>query len=179
MIHGRSSGKGMENQGRLTILLLRLTPYKKIPSEINMLWYDKFSFEKYKGCCSSLAHRSPFLYSTSFFFFAVKMADFSRLSLLVCLSFSFRVFGGIVSRDLHIVNANLSPDGFTRSYVAFLVLESSLTELSSRTVVAEGTFPGPLIQGFKGDNFRVCCFWHRKCLCLKFHATDQCHRPTH
>lgn len=38
MIHGRSSGKGMENQGRLTILLLRLTPYKKIPSEINMLW---------------------------------------------------------------------------------------------------------------------------------------------
>lgn len=47
------------------------------------------------------------------------MADFSRLSLLVCLSFSFRVLGGIVSRDLHIVNANLSPDGFTRSYVTF------------------------------------------------------------
>lgn len=59
MIHGRSSGKGMENQGRLTILLLRLTPYKKLPSEINMLWHDKFSFEKYKGCCSSLAASSP------------------------------------------------------------------------------------------------------------------------
>lgn len=30
----------------------------------------------------------------------------------------------------------------------------SLT-MSNSTVVADGVFPGPLISGFKGDNFRV------------------------
>lgn len=27
--------------------------------------------------------------------------------------------------------------------------------MSNSTVVADGVFPGPLISGFKGDNFRV------------------------
>ncbi|KAG5722008.1 Laccase-1 [Termitomyces sp. T112] len=40
--------------------------------------------------------------------------------------------------DLHIVNADIAPDGFTRS-----------------GVLAEGTFPGPLITGTKGNTFRL------------------------
>ncbi|KAJ7236237.1 Cupredoxin [Mycena rebaudengoi] len=46
--------------------------------------------------------------------------------------------GRIKDFTLNIVNAALSPDGFTRS-----------------TVVAEGTFPGPLIRAEKGDTLRV------------------------
>nr|BAI66140.1 laccase [Pleurotus salmoneostramineus] len=40
--------------------------------------------------------------------------------------------------DLPIVNMDLAPDGTTRP-----------------TVLAAGTFPGPLIRGNKGDNFRI------------------------
>ncbi|KAK7687294.1 Laccase [Cerrena zonata] len=40
--------------------------------------------------------------------------------------------------DLHIVNKDITPDGFERP-----------------TVLAEGTFPGPLIKGNKGDNFQL------------------------
>ncbi|KIM58002.1 laccase [Scleroderma citrinum Foug A] len=40
--------------------------------------------------------------------------------------------------NLEIVNKNIAPDGFTRS-----------------TVLAGGTFPGPLIQAHKGDDFRI------------------------
>ncbi|EIM87621.1 laccase [Stereum hirsutum FP-91666 SS1] len=43
--------------------------------------------------------------------------------------------------DLHIVNAQLSPDGYKRN-----------------TVVAGGTFPGPTIQGRKGDKFQINVF---------------------
>lgn len=39
---------------------------------------------------------------------------------------------------LDIVNRDITPDGFTR-----------------QAVLAGGTFPGPLIKGFKGDNFRI------------------------
>ena len=38
--------------------------------------------------------------------------------------------------DLHIVNAEISPDGFTRA-----------------GVLAEGTFPGPVIAGSKVHSF--------------------------
>ncbi|KAL0954402.1 hypothetical protein HGRIS_003386 [Hohenbuehelia grisea] len=47
------------------------------------------------------------------------------------------------STDLHIVNKNISPDGFSRQTV--------LAGASSST----GQFPGPLITGNKGDNFRL------------------------
>nr|ACZ58369.1 laccase [Cerrena sp. WR1] len=40
--------------------------------------------------------------------------------------------------DLHITDANVSPDGFTRP-----------------AVLAGGTFPGPLITGKQGDNFQI------------------------
>ncbi|OBZ73752.1 Laccase-1 [Grifola frondosa] len=40
--------------------------------------------------------------------------------------------------DLHIVNADIAPDGYTRA-----------------AVLAEGTFPGPLITGNMGDNFQI------------------------
>ncbi|KAH8094688.1 laccase 3 [Cristinia sonorae] len=40
--------------------------------------------------------------------------------------------------DLRIVNANISPDGFSRP-----------------AVLAGGTFPGPVITGRKGDNFQI------------------------
>ncbi|KAH9951139.1 laccase 1 [Amylocystis lapponica] len=40
--------------------------------------------------------------------------------------------------DLHIVNAAVTPDGYTR-----------------QAVLAEGVFPGPLITGLKGNNFQL------------------------
>ncbi|KAI0923673.1 laccase [Taiwanofungus camphoratus] len=40
--------------------------------------------------------------------------------------------------DLHIMNGDVEPDGYTRS-----------------AVLADGIFPGPLIRGYKGDNFRI------------------------
>ncbi|TDL19075.1 laccase [Rickenella mellea] len=43
-----------------------------------------------------------------------------------------------LTRDLNIVNANISPDGFSRS-----------------AVLAEGTFPGPLLTGNKGDSYEL------------------------
>ncbi|KAL4072079.1 laccase [Scleroderma citrinum] len=49
---------------------------------------------------------------------------------------SMNVVGPVT--DITIVNKDIAPDGFTRS-----------------TVLAGGTFPGPLIQAQKGDNFRV------------------------
>ncbi|KAH0584736.1 Acyl-coenzyme A oxidase 2 [Termitomyces sp. 'cryptogamus'] len=45
--------------------------------------------------------------------------------------------------DLHIVNKVISPDGFSRS-----------TVLAGKTA-ASGSFPGPLIAGFKGANFKL------------------------
>ena len=57
---------------------------------------------------------------------------------LLLLPFTVAVFVAGVSAaigpvtDLHIVNKNLAPDGFTRP-----------------TVLAGGTFPGPLIKGNK------------------------------
>lgn len=40
--------------------------------------------------------------------------------------------------DLHIINANVAPDGFTRS-----------------AVLANGLVPGPTIRGNKGDTFNL------------------------
>ncbi|KAI0285736.1 laccase [Russula brevipes] len=62
------------------------------------------------------------------------------LSLLFFLAAtSWRVSAAIgPTADLQIVNANISPDGFNRS-----------------TVLAGGTFPGPLIQGNKDAQFSI------------------------
>ncbi|KAI0294023.1 laccase C [Multifurca ochricompacta] len=62
------------------------------------------------------------------------------LSLLLLLAAtSGRVSAAIgPSADLEIVNLNIAPDGFNRS-----------------TVLAGGTFPGPLIQGNKNDDFAI------------------------
>ncbi|TDL26600.1 Cu-oxidase-domain-containing protein [Rickenella mellea] len=65
----------------------------------------------------------------------LKLQTFVSLSVLFAVS---SVNAAVVSRDLHIVNANLAPDGFSRSVVS-----------------AEGTFPGPLITGNIGDNFQI------------------------
>lgn len=61
------------------------------------------------------------------------MARLSISSFFVALglALSTRAAIGPVT-DLHIVNANISPDGFARD-----------------AVLAEGTFPGPLITGNK------------------------------
>lgn len=57
----------------------------------------------------------------------------------VFLSFAASALAAVgPSTNLHIVNAVLSPDGFSRD-----------------TVSAEGTFPGPLITGSMGDNFKL------------------------
>lgn len=56
--------------------------------------------------------------------------------------------------DVHVVNRIIAPDGFNRSYV--FLNPSFVREFTcgSRTVLAGdvlhgGTFPGPLITGFK------------------------------
>ncbi|KAF7798560.1 hypothetical protein EIP86_009782 [Pleurotus ostreatoroseus] len=58
---------------------------------------------------------------------------------LVVAGLTARALAGIGPvTDFHIVNAAVSPDGFSR-----------------QAVLAEGTFPGPLITGNKGDNFQI------------------------
>jgi len=53
--------------------------------------------------------------------------------------------------DLTIVNANIAPDGFTRSYVTYNLALWVVTDLrlSCSAVLADGQFPGPLIQANK------------------------------
>ncbi|KAK0436709.1 laccase [Armillaria borealis] len=58
------------------------------------------------------------------------------LYLLAEVTLGFEVVGP--TTGLEITNQYLAPDGFTRS-----------------TTVAGGTFPGPLIQGVKGDRFQI------------------------
>nr|QID90256.1 laccase [Trichaptum abietinum] len=66
------------------------------------------------------------------------MRSFASLCAFVALSLSYRSLAAVVSQDLHIINANLSPDGFSRS-----------------TVTAEGVFPAPLISANIGDNLQI------------------------
>nr|ACL93333.1 laccase [Rigidoporus microporus] len=67
------------------------------------------------------------------------MPSFSTLSAFVTVALALGAFASVGPvADIPIVNANLSPDGFTRT-----------------TVLAGGTFPGPLIVGNKGDNFKL------------------------
>ena len=49
-----------------------------------------------------------------------------------------------LTRDLHIVNKEIAPDGFTRSFVLFAI-SCHVSNALIRTVLAEGTFPGPLL----------------------------------
>jgi len=58
------------------------------------------------------------------------------LTLFAVFSKTFAAIGPVT--DLHIVNAVIAPDGFSRS-----------------AVLAEGVYPGPLITGKKGDNFQI------------------------
>lgn len=76
---------------------------------------------------------------------------------LVALSAAVGAYAGIgPSTNLYIANANIQPDGYTRSYVHTLMQNSSpllITQIFS-AVLAGATaagvkFPGPLITGFK------------------------------
>ncbi|EMD37153.1 laccase [Gelatoporia subvermispora B] len=61
------------------------------------------------------------------------------LSALVALAFSEGILAAIgPTADLVIANKDIKPDGFERA-----------------TVLAGGAFPGPLIEGNKGDTFRI------------------------
>ncbi|KAJ7648854.1 laccase [Mycena rosella] len=65
------------------------------------------------------------------------MLPFAALVFISSLSSAYgRSIGPTAA--LNIVNKHISPDGFTRS-----------------AVLAGGTFPGPLIKGNKGDNFKL------------------------
>ncbi|CAL1710148.1 unnamed protein product [Somion occarium] len=67
------------------------------------------------------------------------MAFASALSTFTILAFALKVYAGIGPvADLHIVNKDIAPDGVSRA-----------------TVLAGGTFPGPLITGRNGDNFQI------------------------
>ncbi|KAF4618867.1 hypothetical protein D9613_009652 [Agrocybe pediades] len=65
------------------------------------------------------------------------MTAFTAISLVATLVAGASASIGPVA-TLNVANANISPDGFSRS-----------------AVLAGGTFPGPVITGMKGDNFRV------------------------
>ncbi|KAI0042265.1 multicopper oxidase [Auriscalpium vulgare] len=60
---------------------------------------------------------------------------------LFLTSFSTSALAAVVSADIHITNAVLAPDGFSRD-----------------TVVAGGVFPAPLIKGNMGDEFQLNVF---------------------
>jgi len=63
----------------------------------------------------------------------------SHPALLALLAFVLETFAAIGPvTNLHIANAHISPDGFTRS-----------------AALAEGVYPGPLITGKKGNRFRI------------------------
>ncbi|KAI5123468.1 hypothetical protein M0805_008838 [Coniferiporia weirii] len=62
----------------------------------------------------------------------------TRLLSFVALALSRQTLAAVVSEVLTISNVNLAPDGLNRS-----------------TVVANGQFPGPLISGNIGDNFKI------------------------
>ncbi|KAI0690882.1 laccase B [Cerioporus squamosus] len=67
------------------------------------------------------------------------MASFRNLATFLLLSITCGAFAAIGPiTDLEIINADVSPDGFERA-----------------AVLAGGTFPGPLISGNKGDNFKI------------------------
>ncbi|EMD32465.1 laccase precursor [Gelatoporia subvermispora B] len=69
------------------------------------------------------------------------MARFQTLSAAVALGLSLGAFAAIGPvTDLEITDAFVSPDG---------------PGLGREAVLAGGTFPGPLIQGNKGDNFQI------------------------
>lgn len=87
----------------------------------------------------------------------------SYISLITYLSARVRAAIGPVT-DLHIVNTQLSPDGYKREYVHHILLLHPVVWLMSvilqlcSTTVAEGQFPGPLIKGNKGDTFKINVF---------------------
>ncbi|TDL26555.1 laccase [Rickenella mellea] len=64
------------------------------------------------------------------------MSRFSTLSLLLSALFTF--VSADLRRDLQIVDATISPDGFTRP-----------------AVLAGGTFPGPVLKANKGDHIQI------------------------
>ncbi|KAJ3528779.1 hypothetical protein NM688_g7947 [Phlebia brevispora] len=67
------------------------------------------------------------------------MRSFTRFAAFVVASLTPRALAAIGPvTDLHIVNAAVTTDGFSR-----------------QAVLAEGVFPGPLIAGQKGDNFQI------------------------
>lgn len=84
-------------------------------------------------------------------------------TLLRALVFAFLthvVSGKTVKKTLTVVNANLAPDGFNRSYVERIKYDTSMSLFASyfieiRTTVVDGMLPGPVITGEIGDSFEV------------------------
>ncbi|KAI0315481.1 hypothetical protein OF83DRAFT_1173773 [Amylostereum chailletii] len=66
------------------------------------------------------------------------LLSLQRSSILTLWLFSSNTLAAVVSTNLNIVNKVIAPDGYARD-----------------TVLAGGTFPGPIIKGNKGDNFRI------------------------
>ncbi|KAH8104302.1 laccase [Phellopilus nigrolimitatus] len=66
------------------------------------------------------------------------MLNTAVVATFAALSLSHQAMSAVVSLNMNVANANLSPDGFSRS-----------------TVVVNGQFPGPLISGNIGDNFQL------------------------
>ncbi|KAG6917344.1 hypothetical protein DXG01_002915 [Tephrocybe rancida] len=59
-------------------------------------------------------------------------------------------------KNLQIVNRDIAPDGFNRSYASPLFNHNVDSDLNDfRAVLAGATFPGPVISGNKGDRFQL------------------------
>jgi iron transport multicopper oxidase len=73
------------------------------------------------------------------------------LSLLLFLATTpWRVSAAIgPGAQLEIVNRQIAPDGFKRSFVLHHLMRADPFTNNRSTVLAGGTFPGPLIQGTK------------------------------
>ena len=83
------------------------------------------------------------------------MCCLTNLLLLLLCGSTGETWAAVVYMDLHVVNSDLSPDGFTRSYGLCAFRIPVFLNRYHRTVTAEGLFPGPLISGNKSDNFQV------------------------
>jgi hypothetical protein len=95
----------------------------------------------------------PNILDVSFLVVMLKVFHLLCASALLLLRPSNAAIGP--TADLVIRNVDLSPDGFPRSYALTFCLCRTWSLTSFRTVLAGGTFPGPVIRGVKGDRFKL------------------------
>ena len=101
-----------------------------------------------------MPHRIGYI-NWSFFSFGDSM------KYLAFLAFVQAAIGAAVTKSsakdvtLNIANANIAPDGFTRSILSFMPSIAWFPHFPSGTVVANGQYPGPPILVQKGQSLHI------------------------